>query len=104
MFPTPGLNDTNSLNIVECYDPQTDEWTELPSMTYNRDGHAVTVCDDLIYAIGMYLNIQPTECDKILSMSWISQLGHPIYCNMYWVAKFVHPTHFKPVFIIQLCG
>ena len=49
-----GLNDTNSLNLVECYDPQTDEWSELTSMAYNRDGHAVTVLDGLIYAIGNF--------------------------------------------------
>ena len=48
----PGLNDNNSLSIVECYDPQTDEWSLLPAMAYNRDGHAVTVLDGLIYAIG----------------------------------------------------
>ena len=52
LFILPGLNDNNSLSIVECYDPQTDEWSLLPAMAYNRDGHAVTVLDGLIYAIG----------------------------------------------------
>ena len=37
---------------MECYDPQTDEWTDMPCMSYNRDGHAVTVLDGSIYAIG----------------------------------------------------
>jgi N-acetylneuraminic acid mutarotase len=44
----------NSLNQV--YDPQTDNWTFGMNMTTPRDGLAVAVSNDILYALGGYRN------------------------------------------------
>lgn len=40
------------LNSAECYDPVKDEWKFVASMMNERWGHAVTVLDNKLYAIG----------------------------------------------------
>lgn len=42
--PRPGGYDGNTfLDSVECYDPETDTWTEVTKMTSGRSGVGVAV-------------------------------------------------------------
>jgi len=47
-----GFDGSSSLNSVEMYDPETDEWTMLSSMERHRSASGVVVLDGQIYAIG----------------------------------------------------
>jgi len=47
-----GFDGTSSLNSVEIYDPETDEWTMISSMEKHRSASGVVVVDGQIYAIG----------------------------------------------------
>lgn len=38
-----GYDGNNFLSSVECYDPDTDEWTENTTMSCGRSGHGVAV-------------------------------------------------------------
>jgi len=42
----------SSLNSVEMYDPEMDEWTMVSSMEKHRSASGVVVLDSQIYAIG----------------------------------------------------
>lgn len=42
-FPTGGYDGNTFLDSVECYDPETDTWTEVTSMTSGRSGVGVAV-------------------------------------------------------------
>ena len=43
---------SNNLRMVEAYNPQTDEWTELESMPTPRGGFTVAAVGDVIFAGG----------------------------------------------------
>lgn len=45
-------NDIKPIRSVEKYDPYSDEWTEVNSMTTARCGVGVTILGDSLYAIG----------------------------------------------------
>ena len=47
-----GFDGMSSLNSVEMYDPETDEWTMVSSMEKHRSASGVVVLDSQIYAIG----------------------------------------------------
>jgi len=47
-----GFDGTSSLNSVEMFEPETDEWTMISSMEKHRSAAGVVVLDGQIYAIG----------------------------------------------------
>lgn len=47
-----GKHGTSSLNTVQVYDPATDTWTTLRSMSSARRGHTSAVVNGKIYVIG----------------------------------------------------
>ena len=47
-----GFDGASSLNSVETYDPETNEWTMISSMEKHRSASGVVVLDSQIYAIG----------------------------------------------------
>jgi len=47
-----GFDGASSLNSVEMYDPEMDEWTMVSSMEKHRSASGVVVLDSQIYAIG----------------------------------------------------
>lgn len=47
-----GFDGASSLNSVEMFDPETDEWTMISSMEKHRSASGVVVLDGQIYAIG----------------------------------------------------
>jgi len=47
-----GFDGTSSLNSVETYDPETDEWTMISSMEKHRSASGVVMLNSQIYAIG----------------------------------------------------
>lgn len=42
----------DAISSVERYDPQTNEWRMVASMSKRRCGVGVSVLDDLLYAVG----------------------------------------------------
>ena len=55
-----GNNGTEFLQTVECYDPDTNQWTVLAPMTTRRKGLSVVAYANQIYAVsvssGLYLS------------------------------------------------
>lgn len=55
LFPCPvvgGWCSGDAISSVERYDPQTNEWRMVASMSKRRCGVGVSVLDDLLYAVG----------------------------------------------------
>jgi len=47
-----GFDGSSSLNSVETYDPEADEWIMISSMEKHRSASGVVMLDNQIYAIG----------------------------------------------------
>lgn len=65
----------DAISSVERYDPQTNEWRMVASMSKRRCGVGVSVLDDLLYAVGghdgsSYLN--SVERWAAHSYSWLT--------------------------------
>lgn len=50
--PVGGWCSGDAISSVERYDPQTNEWRMVASMSKRRCGVGVSVLDDLLYAVG----------------------------------------------------
>lgn len=51
-FAVGGWCSGDAISSVERYDPQTNEWRMVASMSKRRCGVGVSVLDDLLYAVG----------------------------------------------------
>lgn len=51
-FVVGGWCSGDAISSVERYDPQTNEWRMVASMSKRRCGVGVSVLDDLLYAVG----------------------------------------------------
>lgn len=72
----------DAISSVERYDPQTNEWRMVASMSKRRCGVGVSVLDDLLYAVGghdgsSYLNSVERSVRQLLMLSL--QADHPKY-------------------------
>ena len=47
-----GFDGKDYLKDVECYDPQTDTWTNVAPLSQSRSATGVTVMKDRLYALG----------------------------------------------------
>ena len=53
IYVTGGSDDDyESMSSVDCYDPDTNTWSQLPNMNIPRCGHGLVSLDGRIYAIG----------------------------------------------------
>ena len=52
MYVCGGFDGISSLDTVERYDPDLDEWKNIARMTKNRSASGVVHLDDKIYALG----------------------------------------------------
>lgn len=52
IFVMGGVSFNANLSSVECYNPQLDSWTEMPSLKYCKGQVAGTVLNGCIYVIG----------------------------------------------------
>eukprot|EP00069_Balaena_mysticetus_P009061 bmy_20096T0 len=52
LFAVGGWCSGDAISSVERYDPQTNEWRMVASMSKRRCGVGVSVLDDLLYAVG----------------------------------------------------
>ena len=52
LYAVGGYDGQSFLSTVECFDPSTNVWSPVASMTTARDGHGVTVLGGLLYAVG----------------------------------------------------
>lgn len=64
---------------MERYDPQTNEWRMVASMSKRRCGVGVSVLDDLLYAVGghdgsSYLNSVERSLQRPLMLSLLADL------------------------------
>lgn len=88
-FPWPvvgGWCSGDAISSVERYDPQTNEWRMVASMSKRRCGVGVSVLDDLLYAVGghdgsSYLN----SVERCAMVQWLDifsffLLSHQFYC------------------------
>jgi N-acetylneuraminic acid mutarotase len=65
----------SAMNLVESYDPSTDQWSTVQPMSQARYGSACSVLDGKIYAIGG-LNLSTVEIYDPASDTWTS--GTPL--------------------------
>ena len=54
-----GGSDGQSMSSVDCYDPDTNTWSQVANMNIARDGHSLVSLHGRLYAIGGY------ECDSV---------------------------------------
>lgn len=47
LYAIGGFDGENRLNSVECYHPENNEWTDMPSMKYPRSGAGVAVLNQV---------------------------------------------------------
>ena len=52
IYVTGGLNCKLGLNTVECYDPDTNTWSQVVNMNITRAGHGLISQHGRLYAIG----------------------------------------------------
>ena len=48
------LEDGDGIDLVQCFNPRTNQWTELPKMLIARSGSAACVVNGYIYVIGKW--------------------------------------------------
>ena len=65
-----GFDGMSSLNSVEMYDPETDEWTMVSSMEKHRSAAGVVVLDNQIYAIGGHDGLSIFDSVSLFSFSF----------------------------------
>jgi len=68
LFYHLGGREFGARNDLWSYDPDTDLWTVLPSMSAARAGLAVAVVDDMIFAIGGRTGTAPCDGTKLASV------------------------------------
>uniref|UniRef100_A0A8C6TT09 Kelch-like protein 20 n=1 Tax=Neogobius melanostomus TaxID=47308 RepID=A0A8C6TT09_9GOBI len=78
LFAVGGWCSGDAISSVERYDPQTNEWRMVASMSKRRCGVGVSVLDDLLYAVGghdgsSYLNS--------VERSWSSDVAPTSTCR-----------------------
>jgi len=52
-------------NAVEMYEIDTNKWTILQNLNTMRNGHALVVCNDCLFAIGGYVNQSLKSVEKL---------------------------------------
>lgn len=52
LYVCGGYDGISSLNTVECYHPETDTWTIIPSMQKHRSAGGVIGFEGYVYALG----------------------------------------------------
>ena len=52
-----GEDNNTSHNVMECYNPRTDQWHFAPSMKQRRAGCGVAVSDGKLYVAGTELDL-----------------------------------------------
>ena len=52
IFALGGVNDGESHDSMECFDPSTNEWSAMTPMSTARKKHGVAVVDGKLYAVG----------------------------------------------------
>ena len=52
IYVTGGWNDGQHTSRVDCYDPDTNTWSQLANMNIARDGHSLVSLNGRLYAIG----------------------------------------------------
>jgi len=84
IYALGGFDGSNSLTIVEAYNPNTNSWTTVAPMTTPRDGlAAATGPDGRIYAIGGFDTdyLSSVEAYDVATNSWthVASMVHPRY-------------------------
>ena len=51
------MEDGDGIDLVQCFNPRTNVWTELASMRIARSGSAACILDGSIYVIGTYATL-----------------------------------------------
>lgn len=52
LYSIGGFDGEHRLNSIECYHPENNEWTDMPSMKVARSGAGVAVLNQYIYVCG----------------------------------------------------
>lgn len=68
-----GFNGSSRLKTCEKYSPTTNQWSNVPDMTYERSNFAIEILDDMIFVIGGYngaIKIPFNECFSVANNQW----------------------------------
>ena len=63
----------SNLNSMECYNPEKDEWEDMPPMHRSRGAASVTALNGCLYAVGGYDSgklTSETTCSTIYMYMW----------------------------------
>ena len=52
LYAIGGFDGENRLSSMECYHPENNEWTDMPSMKYSRSGAGVAVLNQVSCKVG----------------------------------------------------
>lgn len=73
VYAIGGFNGSLRVRTVDCYDPQTNQWTSCPSMEARRSTLGVGVLNNLIYAVGGFdgsIGLQSAEAYNPMTHCW----------------------------------
>uniref|UniRef100_A0A3Q3JSM2 Kelch-like protein 20 n=1 Tax=Monopterus albus TaxID=43700 RepID=A0A3Q3JSM2_MONAL len=94
LFAVGGWCSGDAISSVERYDPQTNEWRMVASMSKRRCGVGVSVLDDLLYAVGghdgsSYLN-SVERCGMIIQAFYWKYKFFLLCCSMFILSTSLH--------------
>ncbi len=73
VYAIGGFNGSLRVRTVDCYDPQTNQWTTCPSMEARRSTLGVGVLNNLIFAVGGFdgsIGLQSAEVYNPVTHQW----------------------------------
>ena len=90
IYVTGGCNDDNQPNnlcqvsSVDCYDPDTNTWSQVANMNIARTGHSLVSLHGSLYAIGGDRGVDSVEFYDPLNNTWTllqNKVEVKLYCT-----------------------
>ena len=70
IYVVGGYNRVSSLDVFEKFDPQLNQWQQLPAMPVKISAHSLTVTNNKLFAFGSYNNLLSTYAYDFLTQVW----------------------------------
>jgi N-acetylneuraminic acid mutarotase len=81
LYVIGGFDGFDYLKDVECYNPQTDTWTVIPSLNRARSAASVTVMKERLFVLGgfngQFLDSVEVFDPKINAWNFVSNMSVP---------------------------
>lgn len=70
IYVVGGYDRVSSLDVFERFDPQLNEWEQLPSIPFKVSAHSLTVIDNKLFVFGNYNNLNSTYSYDFITHQW----------------------------------